>query len=97
MVHKKWLDISEEIQDSLNGNVPIVALESTIISHGMPFPHNMETAIKVENIVRKEGAVPATIAVIGGRIKIGLSNIEIKQFAEERPDLLSANVSGNSR
>ncbi len=84
MVYKKWLDISEEIQDSLNGNVPIVALESTIISHGMPFPHNMETAIKVENIVRKEGAVPATIAVIGGRIKIGLSNIEIKQFAEER-------------
>ena len=46
----KWIDISEEIQDSINGNVPIVALESTIISHGMPFPHNVETALKVENI-----------------------------------------------
>ena len=78
----KWMDISEEIQDSVKGNGPVVALESTIISHGMPFPQNLETALEVENIVRKEGAIPATIAVIEGRIKIGLSSLELEQFAQ---------------
>ena len=78
----KWMDISEEIQDSIKGNGPVVALESTIISHGMPFPQNLETALEVERIIRKEGAIPATIAVLEGRIKIGLSNLELEQFAQ---------------
>ena len=77
----KWINISEEIQDSIKGSGPIVALESTIISHGMKFPQNLETALQVENIIRKEGAIPATIAVIDGRIKIGLSKLELEQFA----------------
>ena len=78
----KWMDISEEIQNSIKKNGPVVALESTIISHGMPFPQNLETALEVESIIRKEGAVPATIAVVEGRIKIGLSNLELEQFAQ---------------
>ena len=78
----KWMDISEEIQNSIKGNGPVVALESTIISHGMPFPQNLETALEVENIIRKEGAIPATIAIVEWRIKIGLSNLELEQFAQ---------------
>ena len=69
----KWMDISEEIREALQTGLAIVALESTIISHGMPYPQNLETAYSVENIVREEGALPATIAILGGRIKIGLS------------------------
>ena len=84
MEFSKWIDISEEIQDSINANGPVVALESTIISHGMPFPQNLETALEVENIIRKEGAIPATIAVIEGRVKIGLSNLQLEQFAQEK-------------
>ena len=78
----KWMDISEEIQNSIKENGPVVALESTIISHGMPFPQNLETALEVERIIRKEGAIPATIAVVEGRIKLGLSNLELEQFAQ---------------
>ena len=78
----KWMDISEEIQDSIKEKGPVVALESTIISHGMPFPQNLETALEVERIIRKEGAIPATIAVVEGRIKIGLSNLELEHFAQ---------------
>ena len=78
----KWMDISEEIQNTIKENGPVVALESTIISHGMPFPQNLETALEVESIIRKEGAIPATIAVLEGRIKIGLSNLELEQFAQ---------------
>jgi len=78
----KWIDFSEEIQNSIKENGPVVALESTIISHGMPFPQNLETALEVERIIRKEGAIPATIAVVEGRIKIGLSSLELEQFAQ---------------
>ena len=78
----KWMDVSEEIQNSIKENGPVVALESTIISHGMPFPQNLETALEVERIIRKEGVIPATIAVLEGRIKIGLSNLELEQFAQ---------------
>lgn len=78
----KWMDISEEIQNSIKENGPVVALESTIISHGMPFPQNLETALEVERIIRKEGAIPATIAVVEGLIKIGFSNLELEQFAQ---------------
>ena len=73
----KYLDIAPEVQQALDEGRPVVALESTIISHGMPYPQNVETALNVEKIVRDCGAVPATIAVIGGRLKAGLSAEEI--------------------
>ena len=78
----QWMDVSEEIQEALQTGLAVVALESTIISHGMPYPQNLETAYSVENIVREEGALPATIAILGGRIKIGLSKQELEQFAQ---------------
>ena len=73
----KYLDIAPEVKAALDEGRPVVALESTIISHGMPYPQNVETALNVEKIVRDCGAVPATIAVIGGRLKAGLSAEEI--------------------
>ena len=76
------LDISSEVQQALKTGLPIVALESTIISHGMPFPQNLKTALTVEKIIREESAVPATIAILNGRIKIGLSQHELEQFAK---------------
>ena len=73
----KYLDVAPEVQEALAAGKPVVALESTIISHGMPYPQNVETALKVEAIIRENGAVPATIAVLGGRLKAGLSPEEI--------------------
>jgi hypothetical protein len=67
MTLNKYLDIAPEVQKALEEGRPVVALESTIISHGMPYPQNVETALNVEKIIRENGAVPATIAVIGGR------------------------------
>ena len=72
-----YLDIAPEVQAALQAGKPVVALESTIISHGMPYPQNVETALNVERIIRENGAVPATIAVIKGRLKAGLSAEEI--------------------
>ena len=80
---KKYLDISEEVKKALDEKKPIVALESTIISHGMPYPRNVETALRVEEEVRKNGAVPATIAIIGGRLKAGLTKDEIEYFGKK--------------
>tara|TARA_B100001758_G_C18231463_1_gene515582 strand:- start:9 stop:911 length:903 start_codon:yes stop_codon:yes gene_type:complete len=77
------MDISTEVQQALKKGLPIVALESTIISHGMPFPQNLKTALTVEKIIREESAVPATIAILNGRIKIGLSQHELEQFAKQ--------------
>ena len=74
----RYLDINEEVRAALETNKPVVALESTIISHGMPYPQNVETALKVEQIIRDNGAVPATIAIIGGRLKAGLTDYEIE-------------------
>ena len=74
----KYLDIKPEVAEALAAGKPVVALESTIISHGMPYPQNVETALAVEQIVRDNGAVPATIAVIGGRLKAGLTAEEIE-------------------
>lgn len=71
------LDIAPEVRAALEAGKPVVALESTIISHGMPYPQNVETALNVERIVRENGAVPATIAIIGGRLKAGLTKEEI--------------------
>ena len=73
----QYLDIAPEVAQALKEGKPVVALESTIISHGMPYPQNVETALHVEKIIRENGAVPATIAVIGGRLKAGLSAEEI--------------------
>ena len=79
----KYLDVAPEVAEALNNGRPVVALESTIISHGMPYPQNVETALKVEAIIRENGAVPATIAVIGGRLKAGLSPEEIEYLGKE--------------
>ena len=73
----RYLDVAPEVQEAIRAGKPVVALESTIISHGMPYPQNVETALNVEKIIRENGAVPATIAVIGGRLKAGLSEAEI--------------------
>ena len=66
------LSITKEVQHALDNNLPVVALESTIISHGMPYPQNVEMAKTVEQIIRDNGAVPATIAIMDGKYKIGL-------------------------
>ena len=76
------LDITAEVQAALANNKPIVALESTIITHGMPWPQNYEMANRVEDMVRSNGAIPATIAVIEGRIKIGLDQSALKILAQ---------------
>ena len=78
----KYLDISPEVQQALAEGKPVVALESTIISHGMPYPKNVETAMLVEKTIRDNGAVPATIAIIGGRLKAGLSPEEIEYLGK---------------
>ena len=78
----KYLDISPEVKKALEEGKPVVALESTIISHGMPYPKNVETAMLVEKTVRENGAVPATIAIIGGRLKAGLSPEEIEYLGK---------------
>ena len=78
----KYLDISPEVKAALEAGKPVVALESTIISHGMPYPKNVETALLVEQTLRENGAVPATIAVIGGRLKAGLSKEEIEYLGK---------------
>ncbi len=83
MALNKYLDVSPEVAEALQNGKPVVALESTIISHGMPYPQNVETALKVEEIIRENGAVPATIAVIGGRLKAGLSHAEIEHLGKE--------------
>ena len=78
----KYLDIAPEVAEALKNSRPVVALESTIISHGMPYPKNVETAMLVEKTIRDNGAVPATIAVIGGRLKAGLSREEIEYLGK---------------
>lgn len=81
---KDYLKISEEILQAVRENRPVVALESTIISHGMPYPQNYETALEVEKTVRDNGAIPATIAILNGVIKIGLNQSELEFFSKEK-------------
>src|SRR5659263_175667 len=78
-----YLEISEEVREALSQGRPVVALESTIISHGMPYPKNVETALQVEKVIRDNGAVPATIAVIGGKLKAGLTHDEIAYLGQK--------------
>ena len=80
MSMNKYLDVSPEVAQALAAGKPVVALESTIISHGMPYPQNVETALAVEGIIRENGAVPATIAIIGGRLKAGCTKEEIENL-----------------
>ena len=75
---EKYLQIHPEVQEALKSNKPVVALESTIISHGMPYPKNIEMAKNVSNIIRENGCVPATIAIINGVLKVGLTPEEIE-------------------
>ena len=86
----KYLDISPEVSAALAAGKPVVALESTIISHGMPYPQNVETTLAVEQIIRDNGAVPATIAIIGGRLKAGLTPEEIEYFGKKGPEIAKA-------
>ena len=83
MALNKYLDIAPEVQKALDEGRPVVALESTIISHGMPYPQNVETALKVEQIIRDNGAVPATIAILGGRLKAGCTKEEIEYLGKQ--------------
>lgn len=81
---KQYLSYSQEVQEAMAAGKPVVALESTIISHGMPYPQNVQTARDVEQIIRNNGAVPATIAIIDGKIKIGLSDEELEMFGNSK-------------
>ncbi|WP_025027027.1 pseudouridine-5'-phosphate glycosidase [Caldalkalibacillus mannanilyticus] len=78
---KEYLSFTEEVQHARENNLPIVALETTIISHGMPYPQNIEMAKTVEKIIRDNGAVPATLGIMNGQIKIGLNDSELEEFA----------------
>lgn len=78
----KYLDVNPEVEQAVREGRPVVALESTIISHGMPYPQNVETALAVEKIIRENGAVPATIAILGGRLKAGLTPEEIEYLGK---------------
>ena len=86
----KYLSISKEVQEALNAGKPVVALESTIISHGMPYPQNVETALKVEQTIRENGAVPATIAIIGGQLKAGCTPEEIEYLGKKGQAVIKA-------
>lgn len=86
----KYLDIAPEVAEALASGKPVVALESTIISHGMPYPKNVETALLVEQTIRDNGAVPATIAIIGGRLKAGLSHEEIEYLGKSGRNVAKA-------
>ncbi|RKX81660.1 MAG: pseudouridine-5-phosphate glycosidase [Spirochaetes bacterium] len=84
------LDMTEEVADARSENLPVLALESTIISHGMPYPENVETALRVEEIARQEGAVPATIAIIEGRLKVGLTHDDIDRIGRKGLEVAKA-------
>lgn len=79
---EKYLEIKDEVKEALAAGKPVVALESTIIAHGMPYPQNIETALEIEEIIRDNGAVPATIGIIDGKIKVGLTKEEVEFLGE---------------
>jgi pseudouridine-5'-phosphate glycosidase len=86
------VSLSPEVSAALAAHQPVVALESTIIAHGMAYPANVETALAVEQVVRDHGAIPATIAVIGGKLKAGLPHDEIERFGKEGPNIMKVSV-----
>lgn len=79
---EKYMEIKKEVKKALDENKAVVALESTIIAHGMPYPKNVETALEAERIIRDRGAIPATIAILDGKIKVGLSKEEIEYLGK---------------
>ena len=78
--------ISEEVREAFASNKPVIALESTIISHGMPYPQNVETARNCERIARENGAVPATCAILGGKLCIGLNDAQLEYLGVSAPE-----------
>ncbi|XP_064652421.1 uncharacterized protein LOC135503064 [Lineus longissimus] len=82
---RRWISdyfvLSEEVSEGINSKKPVVALESTIITHGMPYPHNLSTAKEVEEVIRNNGAIPATVAILNGRIHVGLTEPELEELA----------------
>ena len=90
MILSDYVKVSDEVKRAIEENKPVVALESTIISHGMPYPQNVETALNVEKIIRENGAIPATIAVIGGKIRVGLTKDEIEYLGKKGLEVTKA-------
>lgn len=88
----KFLEISPEVQKALDEKKPIVALESTIISHGMPYPQNVNTALNAQNVVRENGATPATIAIINGKLKVGLTDKEIDYLGKKGQEVFKTST-----
>ena len=85
MKTEDFLTFSDEVRQAFNEGKPVVALESTVIAHGLPLPVNIETAISMEKVIREKGAVPATIGIVKGKVKIGMSEEEIEWFARSKP------------
>ena len=83
------LRINPDVKKALDNGLPVVALETTIVSHGMPYPKNVETALKVEQTIRENGAIPATIGIVNGDAIVGMTPEEIEQFGK-RKDILKA-------
>lgn len=81
---KEYMNIKEEVKKAIENRKPVVALESTIISHGMPYPQNVKTALEVEKIIKDRGAIPATIAILNGKIKVGLNKEEIEYLGKAK-------------
>lgn len=90
MNYNQYLDVNPEVEKAVAEGRPVVALESTIISHGMPYPQNVQTALNVEKIIRDNGAVPATIAILGGRLKAGLTPEEIEYLGKKGQEVAKA-------
>ena len=86
----QYLELSKEVQEALEAGKPVVALESTIISHGMPYPQNVQTALRVEQTIRENGATPATIAIIGGKLKAGCTAEEIEYLGKKGQAVIKA-------
>lgn len=84
----KYIELSKEVEEAIGKNQSIVALESTIISHGMPYPKNVETARRCEEIVRENGSIPATIAILNGKLKVGLSSEELEYLGKTGQDIV---------
>ncbi len=83
-MYKKYIDINPKVKEAIESGKPVVALESTIISHGMPYPQNVQTALNVEKIIKDNGATPATIAIMQGRLKVGLTEEEIAYLGKSK-------------
>src|SRR5512145_1924588 len=80
---REFLDLTADVANAIDAKGPVVALESTVIAHGLPRPENLRTAHRLQEVVREGGVVPATIAIIGGKLKVGLSDAQLKLLSEE--------------